>query len=93
METAQTTGTIYRNCLVGGIICNICKYPVNLMPHSNVAKEIARHEDKNKKHPINYSGDGRCCTVLIAHAFIFLMADVACDVIILHMRMADVAHD
>ena len=47
----ETTTTIYRNCLIGGIICNICKYPVNLMPDTNVAKEISRHEEKNKNHP------------------------------------------
>ena len=59
-----------------------------------IKNRVSNRRDLNSMfRPINYSGDGRCCTVLIAHAFIFLMADVACDVIILHMRMADVAHD
>jgi hypothetical protein len=52
---------MYYCCIIGGIICSCCKYPI--ATRDGYKKEIAKHERSSKKHRSVLDYNNRCNVV------------------------------
>ena len=52
---------MYDCCIIGGIICSCCKYPI--ATHDGYRKEISKHERSSKKHSSVLDYNNRCNVV------------------------------